>query len=126
MHRYKIALVEFNIRNHESGVGGADKGKNGHRVDSIPIANGVIKAGSMCFPIKYLPEKHDEFTTIVKCFDGIIVRINPGQMEPPVQAKFDTLMVSIHALVFDSPSQPFCIEIHGPTCSRGFPYASGS
>eukprot|EP00966_Prymnesium_polylepis_P188566 4369571-Prymnesium_polylepis.1 len=80
-YRYKLALIEYNIPGHASGVGGYDKGKNGHRVDSIPIANGVIKAGSMCFPIKYLPEKHDKFAEICKCFDGLIVRINPGQLE---------------------------------------------
>ena len=50
--RYTLLLVEYNIPGHSSGVGGADKGKNGHRVDSIPIANGVIKTNNYCFPIK--------------------------------------------------------------------------
>lgn len=93
-YRYKLVLVEYNIPGHPSGVGGADKGKNGHRVDSIPIANGVIKTGNLCFPIKYLPERHEEFAAIVKGVDGIIVRINPGQMNNAQQAKYDTLMVS--------------------------------
>ena len=52
MTRYTLVLVEYNIPGHESGVGGADKGKDGHRVDSIPIANGVIKTNNYCFPIK--------------------------------------------------------------------------
>ena len=52
MARYTLVLVEYNIPGHESGVGGADKGKDGHRVDSIPIANGVIKTNNYCFPIK--------------------------------------------------------------------------
>jgi hypothetical protein len=49
---HKVALVEYNVPGDADGVGGADKGKNGHRVDSIPICNGVIKTGSVCFPIK--------------------------------------------------------------------------
>ena len=40
-------------------MGGFDKGKNGHRVDSIPIANGVIKAGSTCVPMFYVHEFHE-------------------------------------------------------------------
>jgi len=90
--RYKLILVEYNIPGHESGVGGADKGKDGHRVDSIPIANGVIKTGNFCFPIKYKPESSEEFTYVAKGVDGIIVRINPGQLPPAEQDKFDFIM----------------------------------
>ena len=50
--RYTLILVEYNVPGHESGVGGDDKGKDGHRIDSIPIANGVIKTNNYCFPVK--------------------------------------------------------------------------
>ena len=79
--RFTLVLVEYNIPGHESGVGGADKGKDGHRVDSIPIANGVIKTNNYCFPIKFDPKMYEQFEKVVKGVDGIIVRINPGQMD---------------------------------------------
>ena len=78
MPLHKIALVEYNVPGHEGGVGGTDKGRNGHRVDTVPIANGVIKAGSLCVPVKYVPEAHDAFATIVRQFDGVIVRVFGG------------------------------------------------
>ena len=49
---FKLVVVEYNIPGHEGGVGGADKGMHCHRVDSIPIANGVIKTGNACMIIK--------------------------------------------------------------------------
>ena len=39
----KVCVVEFNVPGAKNG--GTDKGPNGHRIDSIPIANGVIAAG---------------------------------------------------------------------------------
>ncbi|KOO36777.1 ATP-dependent DNA helicase q-like 3-like protein, partial [Chrysochromulina tobinii] len=96
--RFTLALVEYNIPGHEGGVGGADKGKDGHRVDSIPIANGVIKQGCECFPIKYVPDQAAAFSRVVKAVDGIIVRINPGQMQKKEQADFDALMRECIAL----------------------------
>ena len=107
--RYTLLLVEYNIPGHSSGVGGADKGKNGHRVDSIPIANGVIKTNNYCFPIKYVPENaqcYEAFCKVIKAVDGIIVRINPGQMTKDDQNHFDDLMRECIALgipVWSSP-----------------------
>ena len=104
--RFTTVLVEYNIPGHEGGVGGADKGKNGHRVDSIPIANGVIKTNNYCFPIKFVPADYELFSHVVKGVDGIIVRINPGQMDGPTQTKFDALMrecIKIGIPVWSSP-----------------------
>ena len=105
---YKLAVVEFNVKSHPNG--GSDKGPNGHRIDSIPIANGVIAAGGACDIIKYFDDKHEEFAEQVGRYDALIVRINPGQLSqgtlPGTQARFDALMNSMLAkgkLVWSSP-----------------------
>ena len=38
-----------------------DKSQNGHRFDTIPLANGIIKAGAQCDVIKFDPEEFDNF-----------------------------------------------------------------
>ena len=53
----KCCVVEFNVPGAKNG--GTDKGPNGHRIDSIPIANGVIKAGGACDIVKYFDTKHE-------------------------------------------------------------------
>jgi hypothetical protein len=90
--RYTFVLVEYNVPAHDSGVGGSDKGRDGHRIDSIPIANGVIKTSNRCYPIKFLPERLEQFAAVVKGVDGVIVRIAPGQLDADAQALFDGLM----------------------------------
>ena len=76
--------------------GGPDKGTDGHRIDSIPIANGVIKAGCVCDVIKYSAEKHDEFAASIDKYHGFIVRIEAGQLSSGTpegtQEAFDALM----------------------------------
>jgi len=54
--------------------------------------NGVIKTGNICVPVFYYPAMMETFATVAKAFDGIIVRINPGQLEGKDQTDFDTLM----------------------------------
>jgi len=105
---FKLAVVEFNVPGAKNG--GSDKGPNGHRIDSIPIANGVIKTGCACDIIKYYDTKHDEFTEAVKKYDALIVRINPGQLSQGTlagtQERFDALMnkcLSEGKLVWSSP-----------------------
>ncbi|KAL1515629.1 hypothetical protein AB1Y20_002247 [Prymnesium parvum] len=106
--KYKLAVVEFNVPGAKNG--GSDKGPNGHRIDSIPIANGVIKAGAACDIIKYYDTKHAAFAQQVQDYDALIVRINPGQLSqgtlPGTQERFDALMNSLLAkgkLVWSSP-----------------------
>lgn len=105
---FKLAVVEFNVPGAKNG--GTDKGPNGHRIDSIPIANGVIKAGGACDIIKYYYDKHEQFARQVQKYDALIVRINPGQLSqgttPGTQKRFDDLMNSMLAqgkLVWSSP-----------------------
>eukprot|EP00634_Sargassococcus_sp_CCMP2135_P009459 CAMPEP_0198644624 /NCGR_PEP_ID=MMETSP1467-20131203/744_1 /TAXON_ID=1462469 /ORGANISM="unid. sp., Strain CCMP2135" /LENGTH=212 /DNA_ID=CAMNT_0044380085 /DNA_START=59 /DNA_END=694 /DNA_ORIENTATION=+ len=97
--KYKLCVVEFNVPGAKNG--GTDKGPNGHRIDSIPIANGVIKAGGACEIIKYFFDKHDEFAAAVEKYDALIVRINPGQLSQGTsegtQQRFDDLMNALIA-----------------------------
>jgi len=100
--------VEFNVPGAVNG--GTDKGPNGHRIDSIPIANGVIKAGGACDIVKYFDTKHAEFASKIKGYDALIVRINPGQLSqgtlPGTQARFDALMndyIKKGGIVWSSP-----------------------
>jgi len=106
--KYKVAVVEFNVPGAKNG--GTDKGTNGHRIDSIPIANGVIKTGNSCDIIKYYDDKHADFTKLAQGYDAFIVRINPGQLSQGTlagtQERFDELMTGMVAkgkAVWSSP-----------------------
>merc|ERR1719310_2023926 len=106
--KFKLCVVEFNVPGAKNG--GSDKGPNGHRIDSIPIANSVIEAGGACEIIKYFHDKHDEFAAATAAVDALIVRINPGQLSqgtaPGTQEKFDALMndyITKGKLVWSSP-----------------------
>ena len=108
--KYKVAVIGF------TAPGGAaqntDKDKTGVRYDSTPIANGVIKAGASCDLINYDPTKHNAFKGKVAPYDGLIVRINPGQLsgpgvKPGAQKAFDDLMMDLvgkGVLVWSSPA----------------------
>merc|ERR1711998_312424 len=106
--KYKVAVVEFFVPGAANG--GSDKGTNGHRIDSIPIANGVVKTGNACKIIRYEHDKHEEFAEKIADLDALIVRINPGQLSqgttPGTQERFDALMEAQLAkgkLVWSSP-----------------------
>jgi len=106
--KIKACVVEFNVPGAKNG--GTDKGPNGHRIDSIPIANGIVKAGGSCEIVKYFDTKHAEFAKAIEKYDALIVRINPGQLSqgtlPGTQARFDALMNSYigkGGIVWSSP-----------------------
>eukprot|EP00616_Rhizochromulina_sp_CCMP1243_P000648 CAMPEP_0118961424 /NCGR_PEP_ID=MMETSP1173-20130426/107_1 /TAXON_ID=1034831 /ORGANISM="Rhizochromulina marina cf, Strain CCMP1243" /LENGTH=558 /DNA_ID=CAMNT_0006909593 /DNA_START=15 /DNA_END=1691 /DNA_ORIENTATION=- len=108
--RYRLAVVGFTAPGGPSV--NTDKNKNGVRYDSVPIANGVVKAGAACDLFDYTPEDHDAFADKVEAYDGLIVRINPGQLSAPgtppgSQVAFDELMMSLVAKgkpVWSSPA----------------------
>ena len=79
--KYKVAIIGYNAPNEI--VGKSDKDRNGNRYDSIPIANGLIGAGCTCALINYTPDAHEEFVQKAMAYDGLIVRINPGQLSAP-------------------------------------------
>merc|ERR1711937_719387 len=104
--RFKGCLAEIYVR--DAPYGGADKSSNGHRYDSIPFANGMISAGMSCQFVHYLHEEYDKFFEVMKNFDAIIVRCNPGQIKQDGgdQQKFDDSMREMRKLgkqVWPSP-----------------------
>jgi len=106
--KYKLVVVQFKVPGAKNG--GSDKGPDGNRIDSIPIANGCIKAGGACEMILYDAEKHEDFVAATGKYDALIVRINPGQLSQGTpegtQKRFDDLMnkyIGEGKLVWSSP-----------------------
>jgi len=104
----KLCVVQFKVPGAKNG--GSDKGPDGNRIDSIPIANSVVKAGGACDLILYDAEKHDDFLAATAGYDALIVRINPGQLSQGTpdgtQKRFDDSMnqyISEGKLVWSSP-----------------------
>jgi len=94
---YKLALVEIYVENAKGNPGGSDKLTNGHRFDSIPIANGMIENGMSCQIVNYVKEEHQKFFNVLERFDGVIVRCNPGQINADGgdQNAFDESMMKL-------------------------------
>ena len=86
--------------------GGSDKGPDGNRIDSIPIANGVIKAGGACDLILYDAYDHASFVKNTAKYDALIVRINPGQLSQGTpdgtQKRFDVRSAARHSSALHS------------------------
>jgi len=110
--KFKLAVIQFKVAGATNG--GSDKGPDGNRVDSIPIANSVIAAGGACELVLYDATKNDgnitEFKTLTAKYDALIVRINPGQLSQGAsegtQARFDDLMneyITAGKLIWSSP-----------------------
>ena len=111
---FRLAVVQFTVPGAKNG--GSDKGPDGNRVDSIPIANGVIHAGGACDLLKFDSGIGDAdacvaaFDTAACQYDALIVRINPGQLSQGTpqgtQAAFDALMnmyIARGKLIWSSP-----------------------
>merc|ERR1711957_722884 len=99
--KYKVALLASYVFAHPTG--GSDKLVNGHRFDTIAIANGLINAGIAVSIISYTPAEHDEFIEVLNegGWNGIIIRINPGQITANGgdQQKFDKDVMKINAKI---------------------------
>merc|ERR1719329_1016748 len=68
----------------------------------------MIAAGMSCQLINYVHQEHDKFFNVVKNFDAIIVRCNPGQIKADggSQQKFDDGMRKLRKMgiqVWPSP-----------------------
>ena len=109
--KFKVAVVQFKVKAVVNG--GSDKGPDGNRIDSIPIANGIIRAGCACDLIFFDPDNDiAEFKALTWKYDALILRINPGQLSQGTaactQQQFDELMnyyVTHGKLVLPSPKQ---------------------
>jgi len=90
--KYRTCVVEIYVRGQE--FGGSDKSSNGHRYDTIPFANGMINSGMSCQLVHYVHDEHDKCFEVLKQFDALIVRCNPGQIDADGgnQRKFDDAM----------------------------------
>merc|ERR1719473_1067497 len=110
---FKTALVGVYVRT--APYGGSDKSSNGHRYDSIPFANGMINAGMSCDLIHYVHQEHDAFFEVVKQFDALIVRCNPGQIKADggSQEKFDDGMRAMRKLGIQVWPSPDVMEFMG-------------
>jgi hypothetical protein len=111
--RFKTALVGIYVRSAPGG--GTDKSSNGQRYDSIPFANGVIAAGMSCQLINYVHEEHNTFFEVVKAFDALIVRCNPGQIKADggSQEKFDDSMRALRKAGMQVWPSPDVMEFMG-------------
>ena len=79
---YQNAIILLEVR------GGVDKGmtpetqkaRKGHRGDTIPICNEIIKLGWGSYPVYYSDETIDSLNEFFdnETIKGVIVRINPG------------------------------------------------
>merc|ERR1719468_685653 len=93
--QYRVALVGCYVDSHP--MGGSDKVTSGHRFDSVGIANGLRRAGIAVQMIFYNVAEHDRFFEVVRNFDAIVMRINPGQITANGgdQQKFDKAMTEV-------------------------------
>ena len=111
--KFKLAVVQFKVPGAKNG--GSDKGPDGNRIDSIPIANGVIGGRRLRPPsLRLVRREHAEntarFAQTANKYDALIVRINPGQLSQGTpdgtQAAFDEAMnmyIAQGKLVWSSP-----------------------
>jgi len=97
--KFKVGLLSIYVDAVE--MGGSDKLTNGHRFDSIPICNGMINSGMSCQVVFYEHENHDEFFKVISQFDGLICRVNPGQIKAAggSQDKFDKALMEVTAKI---------------------------
>ena len=138
---FRLAVVQFTIPGAKNG--GSDKGPDGNRIDTIPIANGVIHAGGACDLLKFESSVGDAaqcvaaFDFVAGKYDALILRINPGQLSQGTpagtQAAFDALMNSYiekGKLIWSSPkiqtqmgSKDALVQISKLNCGLADTYA---
>ena len=106
--KFEVAIVQFKVPGIKNG--GTDKGPDGNRIDSIPIANGITKVGGHCDLIEYKPTLHEDFLRIAARYDALVIRINPGHLSrgtpDGTQERFDAGLESLiekGVLVLPSP-----------------------
>lgn len=70
-------------------AGGTDKGSDGHRRDTMPIAEGLLKRGWRCEVIQYDDALVDKiYAHVLETADGFLSRINPGKYPQYTESTF--------------------------------------
>lgn len=89
----KARIILLEVR---GGIDKKPEGK-GHRTDTIPICNEIIKLQCEAFPIFYSDDTINEVNNILSHSDtdGIIVRINPGKIDGITNDKWQKLLESL-------------------------------
>ncbi|GMH33803.1 hypothetical protein BSKO_01637 [Bryopsis sp. KO-2023] len=72
-------------------MGGSDKGADGHRRDTIPICNSLIKKGWAAKPLFYTDATHDQVFEEMSKLSGFLCRVNPGKYDGVTQSKLDDM-----------------------------------
>merc|ERR1711933_451773 len=75
----------------------------------------MIASGMSCQLINYVHQEHDTFFEVVKSFDALIVRCNPGQIKADggSQGKFDDGMRAMRKLGIQVWPSPDVMEFMG-------------
>ena len=74
--------------------GGTDKGSDGHRRDSIPIANAVIDCGAACEVVYYSDNTEALLKKYLDTMHGIIVRVNPAEYAGVTRSRLEALLMA--------------------------------
>ena len=74
--------------------GGTDKGPDGHRRDSIPIANAVIDCGAACEVVYYSDNTETLLKKYLDTMHGIIVRVNPAEYAGVTRSRLEALLMA--------------------------------
>lgn len=87
---WKLCVVEY------AADAGADGAPGQRRADSIPIVNGVIRAGAACELVSYKHGEHDEFRRAIEQYHALIVRVDRAHLARTAPRgagpRFDELM----------------------------------
>jgi hypothetical protein len=93
--------------------GGTDKGSDGHRRDTIPICNELIKRGWTAYPIFYSDASYGSVLSQLKQCDGFMVRVNPGKYAGVTQSLLDKCLVEAAAAGKLAMSHPDVVQRMG-------------
>lgn len=89
--------------------GGTDKKADGHRGDTIPISNAIIKKGWACIPMFYSDAEYDAVYAALDKAQGYIARVNPGTYEGVTQQKLDDMLREVSAKGVKAMAHPDCM-----------------
>lgn len=75
--------------------GGSDKGLDGHRRDTLPICDALVRRGWAAEPVMYTDEQSDAVRKKLELSQGVIVRVAPGDYDGVSEGKLGALLSSL-------------------------------